>query len=99
MKRYSSTKQKIDKLGMRVYGTTYYPRIPVNDNDQFIFPKFGDRLDTLAHKYYGDTGFWWIIAKANGIKGKVALPTDEMIRIPSNISQIVENFKKINNIG
>ena len=73
---------------------------PILDpTDLYVQVGTTDRLDTLAHKYYGDTGFWWIIAKANGIKGKVALPTDEMIRIPSNISQIVENFKKINNIG
>ena len=99
MKRYSTTRQKIDKSGKRVYSTTYYPKIQVGDNDQFIYPKFGDRLDTLAHRYYGDTSLWWIIAKANGIKGKAAVSTDEMLRIPSNIPQILENFKKINNIG
>ena len=99
MKRYSTTKTRIDKSGMRTYGTTYYPTIPINDGDQFIYPKQGDRLDTLAYRYYGNTNFWWIIAKANGIKGKAALPLGEVIRIPGNLTQILENFRKINKPG
>lgn len=25
----------------------------------------GDRLDSLAHNYYGDPRLWWVIAQAN----------------------------------
>ena len=46
MKRYSTTRHRLDKSGIRVYGTTYYPEIPVSDNDQFIYPQDGDRVDT-----------------------------------------------------
>jgi nucleoid-associated protein YgaU len=66
------------------------------DSDKFVFSKDGDRLDTLAYRYYGDTTLWWVIAKANGIKGKVAAPVDELLRIPGNITVILENFRKIN---
>ena len=52
MKRYSSTREKFDKSGVRVYSTTYYPEIPISNNDSFIVSKEGDRLDNLAHKYY-----------------------------------------------
>ena len=62
--RYSHTKVKIDKDGRRVLKPTIYPRIPIQDSDIFIYPKYGDRLDTLAFKHYGDTSLWWIIAKA-----------------------------------
>ena len=96
MKRYNNTIVKRDKSGIRVFGTTYYPTIEISDSDQFIYPKDGDRLDSLAYKYYGDTTLWWIISKANGIKGKVALSTDELIRIPGNISKILQDFNKIN---
>ena len=99
MKRYSTTRKKLDKSGIRVYGTTYYPKISISDDDKFIYPKDGDRLDNLAYKYYGDTTLWWVIAKANGIKGKVALSVDEILRIPGNISRIIENFRKINKTG
>ena len=99
MKRYATTKRKLDKSGVEVYRTTYYPQISVSDDDKFIYPKDGDRLDTLAYKYYGDTTLWWVIAKANGIKGKVVVSVDEILRIPGNISRIIENFRKINKTG
>lgn len=96
MKRYSTTKQKIDKSGIRVYSTTYYPEILVSDSDTFIYPKDGERLDTLAYAYYNDVSLWWVIAKANGIKGKPALSSDDIIRIPVDIVKIIENFKNLN---
>jgi len=99
MKRYSTTKQKIDKSGIRVYSTTYYPEILVSDSDTFIYPKDGERLDTLAYTYYNDVSLWWVIAKANGIRGKVALSADEIIRIPGNVVNIVEKFKNLNKTG
>tara|TARA_A100001011_G_C13791216_1_gene627177 strand:+ start:211 stop:513 length:303 start_codon:yes stop_codon:yes gene_type:complete len=99
MKRYSSTRQKLDKEGFRAYTTTLYPKIEVSDQDEFIYPQDGDRLDTLAFRYYNDTTLWWVIAKANGIRGKIALSTDEIIRIPGNITTILENFDRINNNG
>ena len=99
MKRYSSTRKKVDKEGFIAYQTTYYPKIEVSDQDEFIYPQDGDRLDTLAFRYYNDTTLWWVIAKANGIRGKIALSTDEIIRIPGNIQTILENFQNINNTG
>ena len=99
MKRYSTTRQKLDKSGIRTYSSTYYPQIPISDNDKFVHPIDGDRLDTLAYRYYGDTTLWWVIAKANGIRGKVAVSVDEILRIPGNITRILENFRKINRTG
>ena len=96
MKRYNNTTQKLDKSGIRVYQTTYYPEIKISDSDVFIFPKEGQRLDSLAYKYYGDTTLWWIIAKANGIKGVAVPPIDEPIRIPGDITNIIENFNDLN---
>ena len=68
MRRYAKTNSKIDKSGVRVYRTTYYPPIPISDDDKFIRVKDGDRLDTLAHRFYKDVTLWWILAKANNIK-------------------------------
>ena len=95
--RYSNTKVKRDKSGIRVYKTTYYPDIPISDNDQFIYPRYGERLDLLAHRFYGDVTLWWVIAKANGLKGKVFVPQDTEIRIPGNISKVLEDFNNLNN--
>ena len=94
--RYLNTKVKRDKSGFRAYNTTYYPDIPISDNDQFIYPRFGERLDVLAYKFYGDVTLWWVIAKANGIRGKLDVPKDTEIRIPGNIPQVLEDFDNLN---
>ena len=94
--RYSNTKIKRDKSGIRVYKTTYYPDIPIRNEDQFIYPRFGERLDTLAYKFYGDSTLWWVIAKANGIRGKLNVPKDTEIRIPGNITQVLDDFDNLN---
>ncbi len=71
-----------------------YPKIPIQDSDVFIYPKFGDRLDTLAQKYYEDTSLWWIIAKANNLdEAHIGLEVDKQIRIPINISFITNILK------
>ena len=46
IKRYENNKIKVDKDGKRVYTTTYYPRIPLSNLDQFIQTKDGMRLMT-----------------------------------------------------
>ena len=58
--RYSNTKIKRDKSGIRAYNTTYYPDIPIRNEDTFIYPRFGERLDVLAYKFYGDVTLWWV---------------------------------------
>ena len=96
MKRYENNKIKIDKDGRRVYTTTYYPPIPLTNSDRFIQTKEGTRLDVLAQTYYGDSTLWWIIAKANGIRGFTSLKSNTRLRIPSNITSIIEKFKQLN---
>ena len=94
--RYSNTKIKRDKSGIRAYKTTYYPDIPIRNDDHFIYPRFGERLDTLAYNFYGDSTLWWVIAKANGIRGKLNTPQDTEIRIPGSISKVLEDFNNLN---
>ena len=94
MSRYSNTTRKINKKGKRVFRPTMYPKIPIQDSDVFIYPKFGDRLDTLAQKYYEDTSLWWIIAKANNLdEAHIGLEVDKQIRIPINITFIINRLK------
>jgi len=96
MKRYETTPIKTDKSGIRVYSTTYYPDIPLDDSDEFISVIDGDRVDLVANRYYGDVSLWWVIAKANGIKGRAALTPGDVLRIPGNINRIIENFNDLN---
>jgi len=51
MNRYRFTKQKKN----RKYLTTELPVIKEKKSDIYIITKVGDRLDTLAYKYYKDS--------------------------------------------
>ena len=92
--RYNNTKMKIRRDGKRVLKPTIYPKIPIKDSDIFIYAKFGDRLDNLAQKYYKDVSLWWIIAKANNLdEAHIGLTLDEQIRIPVDISPILNKLE------
>lgn len=97
MKRYSSTLVKTRYDGKRVYGTTYYPTIIESDNDQIIIANENDSLDILAYRYYKDPTLWWILALANNLgKGRLSVPPGILLRIPTNINQIIEKFNQLN---
>jgi len=92
--RYKYTDIKLRGDGKRVFKPTIYPKIPIRDSDIFIYPKFGDRLDNLAQKYYDDVSLWWIIAKANDLDAAhIGLEVDNQIRIPMEIAPILNKLK------
>jgi len=96
MGRYDNTTRKINKKGKRVFRPTMYPKIPIKDSDIFIYPKFGERLDTLAQKYYQDVSLWWIIAKANNLdQAHIGLETDKQLRIPMDIIPVINRLKNM----
>lgn len=83
---------------IRYRSSTRYPDIPLSESDVYMYTIRGDRLDNLAYQFYGDTSLWWIISVANP-----ELPNDSLyptlgfqLRIPSNVSQILSDFEKIN---
>ena len=83
MDRYKNTKI-IKKNGITALGKTIYMEIPEHPDDFYVISQYGDRLDTLAHKYYGDTTLWWYIAKANNLR-TINIPTNLQLRIPGTI--------------
>ena len=85
------------KRNSRVYLSLYYPEIALSNSDVYIIANESDRLDLLAQQYYGDVNYWWIIAHANQISGTFFLNPGDQIRIPMDISAIIQAFKKINN--
>lgn len=83
--------------GKNVYRTTYYPIIPESESDFYITANESDYLDSLAKKYYGDETLWWIIARANDLPGyKLSVTTNKQLRIPGNISVIMNRLKELN---
>ena len=82
--RYTYTNPKKDSDTNVIYmESTIYPKVEPKDSDFYIISSAGDRLDLLANKYYNDTRWWWIIARANNIgKGTLALEPGMQLRIP-----------------
>ena len=82
MNRYKNTK-KIKKNGVTYYRTTLFSNIPKSDDDLYVLSQWGDRLDLLAHQFYGDVTLWWYIGRANNIF-TINIPTNMQLRIPGS---------------
>lgn len=52
----------------------------------------GERLDVLAHKYYGDEDYWWVIALANRIMDPFMMVPGTRLRIPSEAKVILDKL-------
>lgn len=97
MNRYDYTTVGKRWDGKNVYRTLIYPVIPESDSDIYITVSDNDYLDALAYRYYKDTSLWWIIAVANNLgKGKLSLDVTKQLRIPTNITSILQSFKLAN---
>ena len=97
MSRYTNNKIQKLKDGREVFRTKIYPNIPLRDTDIYAVTQTGDRLDTLAHQFYGDASLWWIIATANNINDATFyVEPGIQLRIPANVSKILNDLEKIN---
>lgn len=95
--RYVEIQTKTGTNNKRVTSSVIYPPIPRSLEDIYIITTPGDRIDLLTKKYYNDIGYWWIIAEANGIgKGTMAIPVGIQLRIPTNITRILQDYKELN---
>jgi len=95
MSRYTNNQTQKLKDGRNVFRTKIYPNIPLSDSDIYAVTQTGDRLDTLAHQFFGDASLWWIIATTNNIHDATfAIEDGTILRIPMNYTQIINNFTK-----
>lgn len=91
--RYLNNKIKKTIDGRQVYRSKIYPNIPPSDQDTFVATETGDRLDTLAYQFYGDSRFWWIIATSNNIHdANIGFEEGTILRIPANYIDIAGVF-------
>jgi hypothetical protein len=97
MSRYSTSTTLKSSTGARYFGTVIIPVIPISQNDTYIVITSTERLDKLAHTFYGDASLWWAIATANGIgKGSITVPPESRLRIP-DVSAIQAIINDLNN--
>lgn len=54
----------------------------------------GDRLDVMAHKYYGDSEYWWVIALANRIQDPFSLTVGQRLRVPIDARTILNKVRR-----
>ena len=76
-----------------------YPTVPLSKQDTYVTTVTGDRLDLLAHQFYGDVRLWWVITAANPDvirRDSYALKPGIEIRIPGNHNLVVRTFERIN---
>jgi len=79
--------------GRRYYKNVIYPDIPATEDDTYIITTGGDRYDTLALQFYGDSTLWWVIASANNSK-KDGLIVEQgiQLRIPADAAKVRSLF-------
>jgi len=97
MGRYSDIEIQKNSSNKRTRVTTKLPVIEPSIDDIYIIGQIGDRLDTVAFKYYGRSSYWWIIALANNIgKGSLVVPQGLQLRIPTNTELIIQKYNELN---
>ena len=98
--RYDYTKsKKVNKKS--VFKPTLYPKIPLRDDDIYIFSRESEKLEHISYRFYGTPEYWWVIAKANNIsKGSIFLEPGKQLRIPqpSSIQEILNLMKDLNSL-
>jgi len=98
MARYTNIPLILSSNKKPMLQTVRYPEIPRSETDIYINTTIGDRYDTLAQQYYGDSSLWWVIANANGNSDKSSLtpPLGSQIRVPINPSLTLSEFGRLN---
>ena len=90
MSRYNNTKVKSSNItperpnSKQRYLTTLYDRVSFSNSDLYVISQEGDRLDTLANQFYGDSTLWWYIANANNLN-QINLEPGTSLRIPASL--------------
>jgi hypothetical protein len=94
MNRYSITSQR-ERL---YYGTSASARIikRLIKNKTLKVKELalrdGERLDHVAHRFYGDGRLWWIIAAASDIGWGLQCPPGTFLRIPMDLGVISKSI-------
>jgi hypothetical protein len=98
--RYDYTKsKKVNKKS--VFKPTLYPKIPLRDDDIYIFSRESEKLEHISYRFYGTPEYWWVIAKANNISnGSIFLKPGRQLRIPqsTSIQEILNSLEELNSL-
>lgn len=97
MRRYSNIGLLVSEEDRVYRSNPIYPTIPPTPEDFYVISTVGDRYDTLAQTFYGDSSLWWIISSANTYsRGSLVIEPGVQVRIPANKARAIELFNNIN---
>lgn len=84
-------KAKVELIdGIPTIVSRYRPWTTPRPDDTFHTVAYGERLDQIAYRYYGDAELWWVVADINGILDPLAdLPVGKVLRVP-NYRTVIE---------
>jgi hypothetical protein len=95
--RYKEIERLRNEDGKRYFKNAIYPDVPFSENDTYVITTGADRYDTLAKQFYNDSSLWWVIATANTSKRDgLIVEQGIQLRIPGNISAILEEYNLVN---
>ena len=98
--RYNFTKA-VKRNKKTVFKPTLYPKIPLRDDDIYIFSRESDKLEHISYRFYGTPEYWWVIARANNISnGTIFLEPGKQLRIPqsTSITKILNSMEELNSL-
>jgi hypothetical protein len=73
-----------DTKGPSFYTTGILNTIPGEEFPFYYTAVEGDRFDVLANRFYKDSKYWWVIAKANNLaNGSMSVPVATRLFIPN----------------
>jgi nucleoid-associated protein YgaU len=100
MNRYNNAQILTTNEYKPYYKSRFYPNIPLSESDVYVITTVGDRLDSLAFSYYNDPTLWWIIAMANNnaTKGALYPAPGTQLRIPVNVTAVINQYNQFNKV-
>lgn len=97
MSRYEDIQNRKSLDGKVYKRNTIYPEIPPSIDDIYIKTTGGDRYDTLALQFYGDSSLWWIISSANNSeRASLVVKPGVQLRIPADAQAALQLFDSVN---
>ena len=95
-RKYISTQTGINNI--KYLSTPILPR-PEDITTEVIqyTTKPGDRYDTLAHRFYQNVEYYWVIMLFNTVtEPTIYIETGTVLNIPVNISSVLSVYTKLN---
>ena len=81
------------KTSITHYSTPRFKNLTSKQRSQLKTTKhvwsYGDRYYKLAHQFYGDVNYWWVIAIYNGYPTEATIVPGDVINIPVNLENVL----------